>query len=73
MKSYALLPFVLQAVAWPVAHFIFRITGSFTVEGYAHIKNLKGPFVFAANHVNDLDPVLTRALLPKESKFVPLF
>lgn len=71
MKSYAIVPFVLQAIAWPIAHAIFRITGSFNVEGYENIKDTKGPFIFVANHVNDLDPVLTRAMVPMFSK--PLF
>lgn len=71
MKFYAVLPFVLQVVAWPIAHGIFRITGSFKVRGYENIKAIKGPVVFVANHVNDLDPVLTRAILPWFAK--PLF
>jgi len=71
MKLYAILPFVLQCLAWPIAHGIFHITGSFTLKGYEHIKDVKGPVVFVANHVNDLDPVLTRAMLPWFSK--PLF
>lgn len=64
MKPYAILPFILQTLAWPIAHAIFRISGSFTVHGREHLKNLKGPVIFVANHVNDLDPVLTRAMLP---------
>ncbi len=71
MNLYALLPFLLQVLAWPLAHAIFRISGSFSVQGYEHIKDIRGPVVFAANHVNDLDPVLTRAMLPWFSK--PLF
>src|SRR3989344_2359371 len=71
MKLYAILPFILQLIAWPFAHAVFRITGSFKVTGYEHIKNIKSPVIFVANHVNDLDPVLTRAMLPMFSK--PLF
>lgn len=71
MKLYAVLPFVLQAIAWPIAHAIFRLSGSCTISGFENIRGITGPVVFAANHVNDIDPVLTRAMLPWFSK--PLF
>lgn len=73
MRFYAILPWILQALAWPIAHGVFRLSGNLTVVGYENIENLKGPVVFAANHVNDLDPVLTRAMIPMFSKFAPLF
>lgn len=75
MKPYAILPYLLQAFAWPFAHVIFRMNGTFTVHGREHLKDIKGPMVFAANHVNDLDPVVTRAILPfiGKGKQTPLF
>ena len=71
MRPYAFTPSILQTIAWPFAHLIFNLSGSFTVTGYEKIAKLKGPIIFAANHVNDLDPVLTRAMLPMFGK--PLF
>jgi len=71
MKPYAILPLLLQILAWPVAHFIFRINGTFVVYGREYLKDLKNPVVFASNHVNDLDPVVQRAIHPFLSK--PLF
>lgn len=68
MKPYAILPFILQALAWPVAHFIFRINGTFTVYGREHLEGVKGPVIFASNHANDLDPVIQRAIVPMLSK-----
>jgi len=73
MKLYAFLPFILQTIAWPIAHLILRINGKFIVHGKENLKGLKGPVIFAANHVNDLDPVITRAILPMFSILAPVF
>jgi 1-acyl-sn-glycerol-3-phosphate acyltransferase len=71
MRQYSFIPSILQTLAWPFAHIIFNLSGSFRITGHEKIRTLKGPIIFAANHVNDLDPVLTRAMLPMFGK--PLF
>lgn len=71
MKWYAILPGVLQTLAWPIAHSIFRLNGSFVVHGKEHLASIKGPAVVVSNHVNDLDPVIQRAVHGFLSK--PLF
>lgn len=71
MKFYALIPYVLQAIAWPITHFTFKSKGSFTVHGIEHMQNTKGPVILASNHRNEIDPVIQRAIRPMLSK--PLF
>jgi len=70
MKLYVIVPTVLQMVAWPITHLIFRINGKFVVHGRENLKKIKGPFVMASNHRNELDPVVQRATL---SILTPLF
>ncbi len=70
---YSGLPYILQAIAWPIAHTIFRLNGTFTVHGYENIKDLKGPIIFASNHYNEMDPVIQRAVIPMLSRPAPLF
>lgn len=72
MKLYALIPYVLQAIAWPIAVGIFNIRGKFTVIGKENLKNLKGTFVIASNHVGEVDPISQRAALGWFPK-TPLF
>ncbi|MEK7613904.1 MAG: lysophospholipid acyltransferase family protein [Patescibacteria group bacterium] len=71
MKLYAIVPGLLQILAWPFTHAILRFNGTFTVHGGEHLKNIKGSAVIVSNHVNDLDPVFQRAVQPFLSK--PLF
>lgn len=73
MKAHILIPQILQMIAWPVAHFIFRINGTFVVHGRENLKQLGGAVIFASNHANELDPVIQRAILPMVSKHTPLF
>lgn len=54
----------MQSLAWPIAHAILRLNGTFTVHGVENLKNIKGPAVIVSNHVNDLDPVFQRAVHP---------
>lgn len=73
MKFYALLPTILHILAWPVTALVLRFRTQFTVTGREHLDELQGPILIAANHVSDLDPVLTRYVLGWSSQFTPLF
>jgi len=69
-----MLPCLLQVIAWPIAHAIFRMNGTFVVHGREHLDAVRKSgksYIMASNHTNDLDPVVQRAIHPLFSK--PLF
>ena len=73
MKLYKIVPFILQALAWPPTLLFLKFFIHFEVRGKENLKGLKGPVIFASNHVSELDPILVRAALPMLSRLSPMF
>jgi 1-acyl-sn-glycerol-3-phosphate acyltransferase len=67
------LPDILQAVAWPFARLFFYIFARFTVDGRENLEGLPRGIIIAANHADELDPIVVRATLPWLGKYRPLF
>lgn len=68
MRIYALLPLVLQIIAWPIATLLFSVFMSVKFNGTEHLKAARREqkktgkgIIFAANHVSEFDPILVRA------------
>jgi 1-acyl-sn-glycerol-3-phosphate acyltransferase len=73
MKLYKLSPLILQAIFWPFTIPFLKFFVGFEVIGKENLKGLKGPVIFASNHISEIDPILVRAALPMFSSFTPLF
>lgn len=73
MKLNKIVPFILQALAWPPTLLFLKFFIHFEVRGKENLKGLKGPVIFASNHVSELDPILVRAALPMLSRLSPMF
>lgn len=73
MKPYKIVPFILQALAWPFTLAFLNFFVRFEVRGKENLKGIKGPIIFASNHISELDPILIRASLPMLSKHSPMF
>lgn len=73
MKLYKLSPLILQAFFWPFTIPFLKFFIGFEIKGKENLKGLKGPVIFASNHVSEIDPILVRAALPMFSQITPLF
>jgi len=60
---YRIVPVLIQAVLYWTTYAFFRICTRFHVEGRERVPK-KGPIIFAVNHQNEWDGVLTRVGLP---------
>ena len=64
MKHYTYSPAILQLIAWIPIRLLLRV-GRFRVEGIEYITDAAyQSYVFAANHISELDPIALRAALP---------
>jgi len=68
-----IIPLVLQTSAWYPTRFFFNYFLHFKVTGLENLKGIKGPVIFASNHVSELDPILVTASLDPKTHFIPLF
>lgn len=66
-------PFLLQNFVWPVVRPLLLIFARFEIRGLEHLKALRGPIIFAGNHMGEVDVVLVPAALPFLSRFSPIF
>lgn len=73
IRPYAIVPFVVQTLFWPILAPFFYIFGRLKVENYSLIQSIKEPIIFVANHPNQIDPLVVRAALPWISRRSPLF
>jgi len=64
---------VAQGITWIIARALLALFARLEVQGLENLKDLPRGVIFASNHANDLDPILTRAALPLFSQFSPLF
>ncbi|XKT75007.1 MAG: lysophospholipid acyltransferase family protein [Patescibacteria group bacterium UBA2103] len=74
MKFYVFTAQMLQWLALPLLHSLFKLNGTFVIHGKENMEALKDQnVIFASNHQNELDPVAQRVMLPIVSKHTPLF
>jgi 1-acyl-sn-glycerol-3-phosphate acyltransferase len=65
---YAIIPALLQWIAWPIAWLLFKLCMSVKFEGLEHLREARKAqkghgkgIIFALNHVSEFDPILVRA------------
>lgn len=63
MKQYSYIPALLQLIAWVPTNILLKL-GVFEVKGLEHLDLSHRGYIFASNHVNEIDPVAIRAALP---------
>lgn len=63
----------MQKIIWIPTNIVLRFFGRMQVHGLEHIKDLKGPVIFACNHSSELDPFFVPAILPFFSRLSPIF
>jgi len=66
-------PDYLQNLIWPLVKFMLMLFARFRVRGAEHLRNIKGPVVFAGNHASEIDVILVPASFPFLSRFIPMF
>ncbi len=73
LRSYALIPLLVQTLLWPILAPLLYIFGKLTVENYKLLSSIKESVIIVANHPNQIDPFVVRAALPWISRRSPLF
>jgi 1-acyl-sn-glycerol-3-phosphate acyltransferase len=71
MKLYAILPCVLQTIAWAPATLIFKLFCGHKVYGRENLRGLQNA-IFACNHSGELDPILLTGAVFRAG-FAPMF
>lgn len=65
-------PTVIQSSALPLRT-LFLITKSLKIEGIENLNYDEAPYIFAANHIGELDSVMIAMSMPLLSPFRPLY
>lgn len=63
---------IIWIFAWPIYRLFVAIFFKFEVKGTDNLKNLKKPFIIAANHASYLDGELIVVALPWFSAYFPI-
>lgn len=72
-KYAHIFPLLLQTLVWPLTWVLLKTCIRFDVRGKEHLRGLKKPVIFAVNHTNEWDPILTTAALRPLSPLLPMF
>ncbi len=72
-KLYSVLPNILFFLTRLPVKLFFKIFLNLEIIGKEHLKNLPKGIIIAANHTNELDPVVLTFIFPIFSKHLPLF
>lgn len=73
MKLYFLAPLFFQKLIWIPTRLVLTIFGNIKISGLENLNDVKGPVIFACNHLSEIDPFVVPASLPFGSRFSPLF
>lgn len=73
MKIYWVLPFILHTLFRKPLHWLFKVFINIKVRGLDNLGNVKGPVIFASNHVSELDALMIGTSLPFFTPFNPIF
>lgn len=73
MKTYQILPNILQRLVWAPLRLSLSLFCSLKIEGIENVRTLRGNAIVASNHLSELDPLLLVACLPFFSRHLPLF
>ena len=73
MKSYEIMPSILQHFIWLPTRFLLTIFCSLEIKNIENIENIQSNVILASNHISELDPVIIAGSLPFFSKHLPLF
>ena len=74
MRIHTVSPLLFHIIPWIPSRIVFWLFLSFKVCGLEHLKKVHHQNVlFAANHANDLDPIVFQYALPFFSRFTPLY
>ncbi|MBX4216046.1 1-acyl-sn-glycerol-3-phosphate acyltransferase [Candidatus Parcubacteria bacterium] len=69
----SLPPEFLQNLVWPGVRLMLTLFARFKIQGAEHLKDIRGPVIFAGNHASEIDVVLVPAAFPFLSRFIPMF
>lgn len=72
MRWYSLPPRLLQTFAWGPTRTLLNTFTHFRVRGAHRIRHLRQA-IFAANHANELDPIIVTAALSPLGRFAPMY
>lgn len=72
LKSYSLIPRVLQTIAWLPTRLLLNFFCSFKVRGKQNLNGLTQA-IFAVNHASELDPIILTGALSPFGSFAPMF
>jgi 1-acyl-sn-glycerol-3-phosphate acyltransferase len=73
MKIYFIPPLILQKTIWIPTRFLLHFFGRLSINGLENLENIKGPIIFASNHLSETDVFMIPASLPFFSRFSPIF
>ena len=68
-----ILPLILQTLFWPPTRLVLHFFAHFKVLGKENLTEIKHGAIFAANHLDELDPILLPAAIGPFSRFMPMF
>lgn len=72
VRSYSIVPRVLQTIAWGPTRVLLAVFARFEVRGAEHLDGVTNA-IFAVNHASELDPIVLTAALSPFSRFAPMF
>lgn len=72
MPNYKIMPMLFQRLAWGPIRLVTWLFAGLEIRGVENLKHIRGNFIIASNHTNQLDPMLLVACFPFFSKHVPL-
>lgn len=66
------MPMLFQRLVWGPIRLIMWLFAGLEIKGVENLKRIRGNFIIASNHTNQLDPMLLVACFPFFSKHIPL-
>lgn len=73
MNFFAITPFILQAIVYPVMWPALRFFVRIRILGSEFLRGHKQGVIFASNHVSEFDPILIPATQNLFSRLMPMF
>jgi len=72
LPRHEIMPTLFQHLAWGPVRFVLRLFAGLEIRGMEQLHALRGNFILASNHTNQLDPILIVACFPFFSRHLPL-
>lgn len=73
MNPFSWSPMILQTLVYPFTWVALLFFAHIRVQGKENLRGMKRGAIFAANHSNELDPILIPATLRPLSRLMPMF